>query len=325
MTGKQKTIFVVLGFICLSCSFIAGLLVGKYRGIPFVKRQEGWSIGIYVGESPVKFFPPDNIKNPVLTARDVTDVPASYVADPFMVRENDKWYMFFEVMMSGNRQGKIGLATSPDGFTWTYHRIILDEPFHLSYPYVFKWEDNYYMIQESTQSCSIRLYKAVRFPTEWSLVKILLRDVNYADPSIVYYADRWWMFASSLKNDVLRLYGARDLMGPWIEHPASPVINGDSRRARPGGRVIPFNGGLSRYAQDDFSAYGYQVRAFAITELTSSSYKEGEVKENPIIKASGAGWNSKGMHTIDPHKLGGNKWIACVDGNGRTLHFGLRY
>jgi hypothetical protein len=133
------------------------------------------------------------------------------------------------------------------------------------------------------------------------------------------------MFASSSKNDVLKFYLAKDLIGPWVEHPASPIIKGDSRIARPGGRVIPFEGGLLRYTQDDSSVYGYQVRAFAINELTPSKYREKEIQGNPIIKASGIGWNAKGMHTIDPHKLDENKWLACVDGKGSTLHFGFKY
>ena len=41
----------------------------------------------------------DCIKNPILTCEDVTDVNASYVADPFLFIQgpNDPWYLFFEV------------------------------------------------------------------------------------------------------------------------------------------------------------------------------------------------------------------------------------
>jgi len=53
---------------------------------------------IYIGESIFNFVSPENISNPVLNAQDVTDVQANEVADPFMVRENDIWYMFFEVL-----------------------------------------------------------------------------------------------------------------------------------------------------------------------------------------------------------------------------------
>ena len=59
------------------------------------------------------------------------------VADPFMVFENGTWYMFFEAMNDFESRGVIGLATSEDGLSWQYQKIILNESFHLSYPYVF--------------------------------------------------------------------------------------------------------------------------------------------------------------------------------------------
>jgi len=36
--------------------------------------------------------------------------------------------------------------------------------------------------------------------------------------------------------------------------------------------------------------------------------------QNPILKASGVGWNKDGMHHIDLHQVEQDKWIACVDG-----------
>ena len=71
-------------------------------------------------------------------------------------------------------------------------------------------------------------------------------------------------------NDLLRLYYANDLMGPWIEHPKSPIVAGDANIARPGGRVVVFDGRIVRYTQDDDPTYGNQVRAFEITELTTT-------------------------------------------------------
>jgi hypothetical protein len=77
-----------------------------------------WSIGIYAGKSPFELLPPDDLQNPVLTCADVTDVPASFVADPFMVRSDGVWYMFFEVMVRPLGIGQIGLAISDDGLAW---------------------------------------------------------------------------------------------------------------------------------------------------------------------------------------------------------------
>jgi hypothetical protein len=289
----------------------------------FVRRRPGWSIGIYTGKSPFDFAPPENLKNPVLTAKDVTDVPAHFVADPFMLCENGTWYMFFEVLNARDRLGDIGLATSDDGFNWTYQQIVLDEPFHLSYPYVFKWDEDYYMIPESYQANSVRLYKAVNFPTKWSFVTSLLNGDDYVDSSIFRFDEKWWLFNSSPKGNTLRLYFADELTGIWAEHPQSPIVRGNANIARPGGRVIVLNGKVFRYTQDVEGFYGNQVRAFEITKLTTKNYEEREVRENPILKASGSGWNKIGMHTIDPHQIAEDNWIACVDGYQIILAFGL--
>ncbi|MBW4688347.1 MAG: hypothetical protein KME40_25465 [Komarekiella atlantica HA4396-MV6] len=280
----------------------------------FVRRRCEWSIGIYTGESLLDLTSTENIKNPVLTAKDVTDVTADFVADPFMVRHNDTWYMFFEVLNSLNNRGEIGLAISNDGFNWDYQQIVIKEPFHLSYPYVFKLQNEYYMIPESYEANSIRLYKAIDFPTKWTFVKTLIDGRDYVDSSVFNFHERWWMFTSSSQSNILRLYYADDLMGHWIEHPQSPVIRNNLNIARPGGRVVVYDGQIFRYTQDDEHLYGNQVRAFEITHLTTTTYEEKEVRENPILKPSGFGWNKTGMHNIDPHQITKDKWIACVDG-----------
>lgn len=303
--------------------FIAGIVIGWKRGIPFLETQGQYSIGIYTGESPFALKSPPDITNPVLTAKDVTDVTASFVADPFMVNENGIWYMFFEVLNEKSSQGDIGLAVSSDGFNWEYKQIVLDESHHLSYPYVFKWDDDYYMIPESQEAYAVQLYKASDFPTKWVFVKNLIVG-NYNDSSIFSYNERWWLFSSD-RNDMLHLFWADDLLGPWIEHPKSPVVFRDGNIALSGGRVLLEKSKLFRFTQDCEPTYGNQIRAFEITELTRETYREKEVDGNPILKPTGHGWNADRMHHIDPHKIGENQWLACVDGGARYLKFGIHY
>lgn len=282
------------------------------------RHPDVWSIGMYTGASPFALSPALEITNPVLSRADVSDVPAAFVADPFMIRVKRLWYMFFEVMNSRSNKGVIGLAVSRDGFSWEYRQIVLHEPFHLSYPYVFEWQGEYYMIPETLEPDAVRLYKASSFPTKWSLVRTLI-DGQCADPSIFYFEGRWWLFACTTPylHDTLRLYFARDLLGPWVEHPRSPIIEGDHRLARPAGRVLVFDGRVVRFAQDCYPTYGSQVRAFEISPLTPTDYGEQETAESPILKGSGKGWNKLGMHTVDPHLLRKRRWIACVDGVAR--------
>jgi hypothetical protein len=274
-----------------------------------------WSIGIYVGESPLQLSPAPGVDNPVLSRSQVWDVPASFVADPFMIRAHGSWHMFFEAKNIATKKGEIGHAVSSDGFGWTYQRIVLSEEFHLSYPYVFESEGEYYMMPETLQANHIRLYKAERFPGRWRHAANLIKG-EFADPSIVFFEDRWWIFACPrpFDHDELRLFFSDSLFGPWVEHPRSPIIAGDPHVARPAGRVVTFNGGLIRYAQDCSPRYGSRVSAFEIPELTPTSYREIICERSPIPSIIGGGWNGRGMHHVDPHLYGDGKWIACVDG-----------
>jgi hypothetical protein len=278
------------------------------------QRPRSWSVGIYTGTSPFSLVPAVGVENPVLRREDVTDMDASLVADPFMVHTDDGWFMFIEVKNRATHRGEISLATSDDGLRWTYRQSVLREPFHLSFPQIFRWRDTYYMLPESHQANGIRLYRADRFPFEWSLVRVLL-DGSFVDPVIFHHHDCWWMFAcaSPSTHDTLRLFHAQDPEGVWSEHPTSPVVQGDRRSGRCAGPVVRFGGRLFRLAQDCTTTYGRQVLAFEIHELTPTCYSERECAGNPVLSPS-ADWNLGGMHHLDPHPMGNGSWIACVDG-----------
>lgn len=281
-----------------------------------VKKQE-FSIGIYGGDSPVSVQPIADIQNPVLTHADVSDIRAKDVADPFMIQVNGTWYMFFEVRNQDNGRGEIGLATSTNGLCWQYQRIVLAESVHMSYPYVFEWQNEYYMMPEAWRGGGVKLYKANDFPYKWSCVGTLIERNRIADSSIFRYADKWWIFADTgidYKSPLLSLYYSEDLMGSWIEHPLSPVIDNNPHIARPSGRIVSIGGRLIRYAQDVIPVYGSQVYAFEIQELSTTTYRESQISEDPILSSGNSGWNSGGMHHIDAHQLENGTWLACVDG-----------
>src|SRR6185369_11821980 len=124
-----------------------------------------WSIGIYTGNSPYDLSPAAEIRNPVLTHHDVTDIPAAFVADPFMLGG----HLFFEVMRADEPRAEIGVASTENGVDWNYKQIALREDFHLSYPYVFEWQNTCYMIPETLGANAVCLYEAEDFPLRWSL------------------------------------------------------------------------------------------------------------------------------------------------------------
>ncbi len=275
-----------------------------------------WTIGIHTGPSLFALASPAGVTNPVLTPADVTDMEADIVAHPFMAVADSRYYLFFTVKNSKAKTGGIGLAESKDGLKWTYRRIVVDEPYDLAYPYVFKWRDDWDMIPEAHTETSLRLYRATGFPDKWTYEKDLLTGDRYISASIVHHQEAWWMFVARSGNATLRLFHAPELKGTWTEHPRSPIVEKDLNIARPGGRPVVIDGSLYRLTQDCYPTYGNQVLAFRVTEITKTTYSE-KMIDAPIVKATSQGWNAEAMHHVDPHQIGEGRWIAAVDALGR--------
>jgi hypothetical protein len=256
--------------------------------------------------------PAPGVAQPVLSAAAVTDVKAGSTADPFLLYRDGMWHLFFEVWNTDSGRGEIAYAESEDGLVWSYRQVVLREAFHVSYPHVFEWNGTTFMVPESRQANGVRLYRADPFPYRWTFVSELMRG-QYADPTVTRQAGRWWMFMQR-GLDELCLASSEHLETGWEAHPASPVVAGNRRRTRPGGRVVRDGERLLRFAQDGLPDYGCSLRAFEILEMTTHRYAEREVAASPILRASGAGWNGMGMHHLDARPAPQGGWIAAVDG-----------
>jgi len=278
--------------------------------------QKAWTVGILTGRSPFDLSVPAGISNPVLTAAAVTDFDADIVAHPFLVVNDSRYYLFCTVKYGPRDEGGIGLAESPDGLHWTYRQMVIKEPFVLSYPYVFKWQDDYYMVPEAHTESAVRLYRATNFPIEWTYEGDLITGDHFISASLAHFQDRWWMFVSPEGNRSLRLFYSPDLKGPWTEHPLSPIVKDNPDIARPGGRVIEIDGTLYRMGQDCDPTYGNQLHAFRITEISPTTYSE-EMIEPALVSATSQGWNSDAMHHVDLHQVDDERWIAAVDALGQ--------
>ena len=313
---------MVLTILILTLLGLTGAAAAAFyiRGL---EPQDVWSIGVYEGAEPLDLCPsPLALGQPVLTASDVTDATARFVADPFIVRDGNQWWMFIEVLNKRSRRGEIAVASSRDGLAWTYDRVVLRETFHLSYPYVFEAEGGYCMIPESGQSGVVRLYRAVAFPYEWQFDRVLLPG-RYVDASVLHFEGRWWLFAQR-DGRALDLFFADHVDGPWVGHPANPIVLDDAAASRPGGRILQWDGRIIRYAQDGVFTYGRRVRAFHVEELTTTRYRERECAQSPVLDATGSGWNANGMHHVDAMQLATGRWIAAVDGKRIVQRFNWR-
>ncbi len=231
-----------------------------FKRITKPSRGQTFSIGIFSGRSPVGLTNPEHVTNPVMTREHVTDAPAAFVADPFMVRHEHLWYMFFEVLNSVTRLGQISVATSSCGFKWTYAGCVLKQPFHLAYPHVFQHNGNFYMVPD-TPDQGVIVYRASAFPLGWKRMDTLLDGGRFSDSSIFRFNGGWWMLTAWSRapsdSKSLRLFFADDPLGPWHEHPAEPhrrrkqeSIAARRPRCRAGGPHAALRpGGLPRLRQ----------------------------------------------------------------------------
>jgi hypothetical protein len=288
-------------------SLVDWVKTGQLRG------PTEWSIGIYRGRSPLDMRGVDN--NPVITRREVTDVRAAFVADPMMVQWRGTWHMFFEVANVDSGRGEIGLAVSGDGVNWHYERIVLVENHHLSFPFVFTYEDSVLMIPETSATKAIDIYEAKDFPFGWHRVHTIAAGLPYDDANVFYSSGRWWAIASTTvgQSVSIHVFHSESPLRDWVRHPMSGSHQIAGRSA---GRVIHHDGMLIRPTQDSRRVYGEYVVGYRIDLLTPSEFRETRLESGALLAPSGVGWNAARMHTLDAHQLNDSEWIACVDGRG---------
>jgi hypothetical protein len=199
-------------------------------------------------------------------------------ADPFLWKRDGRNYVFFEQYRFDRRKGVISCLEIDRSGNPGPPRVALERDYHLSYPFIFEWQGQTYLLPETSANRTVELYRAVEFPHQWELDRVLMQDVTLTDATMLQHAGRFWLFASPQgqphsMNDELNLYFADSPLGPWTPHPRNPVV-ADVRRARPAGRLLRVNGGLFRPAQDCSVRYGYALSFQRIDVLTETAYEE---------------------------------------------------
>lgn len=205
-------------------------------------------------------------------------------ADPFIWKKDNMYYVFLEEMLFSENKGKIAVMTIDEKGKYTVPKVIIEEDYHLSYPFVFKEQNELFMIPESKQNKTIDLYKCIEFPFKWEKTKTLINNIKAVDSTILYYKGKYWLFANCRENeetpihDELFLFHTNDLLsGNWISHPQNPIVS-DARYARPAGKIIKVNGRLYRPAQNAAKRYGYGMQIREIVVLSEDHYKERQVQ-----------------------------------------------
>lgn len=103
-----------------------------------------------------------------------------WYADPFVFEYKDKLFLFVESFDNIKEKGLIACSEF-DGEKFSVPKIVLEEDFHLSFPFVFEENGEIFMMPETMDDGCIQLYKAVSFPYQWEKYKVLLHLKNAVD------------------------------------------------------------------------------------------------------------------------------------------------
>lgn len=184
---------------------------------------------------------------------------------------------------------------------------VRDLPANLSNPFVFEAEGTVWMIPESRDGNAIDLYRASDFPHGWRHEARLVDGIRAGSPTPFRHNGRWWLSATVRDGggaaDMLHLWSAGQIRGPWRAHPRNPVLI-DAAAAAGAGRVVERAGRLIRPVRDRRD--GRSGLALAeIIHLDEESFEQrilAEIAPSPL-------WPGRSVSTLN--RAGS---IECIDG-----------
>lgn len=201
-------------------------------------------------------------------------------ADPFLWKRGGDFFIFCEEWIYSRPHGHISvMQLSPDGGAVTSPIPVLTAKHHLSYPFLFEFEGELHMMPEAGAGRSLDVYRCVEFPHRWKRRATLMRNVRYADATLLEHQGKWWLFLtlkhgwSALSRDLFVFHAGQPLTDQWTAHPGNPVVRGFTR-ARPAGPIFEHEGKLFRPSQDCLVRYGHSLRVNEIIRLDEKVYEE---------------------------------------------------
>ena len=258
----------------LLSKMLARSLGSRIESLFFQKRVH-WFMAVRKWDSTAELGGNMQLFKPVLAP------PDRFYADPFVFSSRGEDYVFFEDYRYHANKAVISCAKISESGALSEPIVVLDKPYHLSYPFLFEWQSSIYMIPESKANGTVEMYRAIDFPYKWELEKILMNNVLAVDATIFEHLGKFWLFANMAlpgcsTHDELFLFHSDSPLGEWHAHPKNPIVS-DVCGARPAGKIFQEKGALIRPAQDCSVCYGYAISFNRIEVISETDYRESRI------------------------------------------------
>lgn len=277
--------------LSISCEYMIKTWPKMAFGIfekKILKREYNWSVA----------YTKTNWKTANLSlATNIENPNGRFFADPFVISRDNQVVIFVEdYSYSLERASISAIRLLNEGF-YEIIQDVIKEDFHLSFPCIFEYNNDLYMIPESHQSNSIRLYKCQIFPEKWIYLYDLIQNVNAVDTVVFEYSGKWWLFSNILPHgpddnysQLFAFMADSPLSRNWQKHRKNPIVN-SFENGRNGGILRDIHGEVYRVRQKHgFCQYGKGVSIAKIQNLDLDYYQEElycDVEPNCFKKNSG--------------------------------------
>ena len=207
-----------------------------------------------------------------------------FLADPFIVKNDNRNFIFVEDFYFSKNKGIISCYEIVDN-NQKFLGPVLEESFHLSFPYIFKYNNKFFMCPETNEKKEIRIYICEEFPLKWKLHMTLIRNISAVDTLIFEKNKIWWMITcvsnySSKDFNELNIYFSEEgpLTENWNSHKLNPItVNPNISR---NGGVIFREDKIFRISQKNgFNLYGEKFSINEIKVLTKTNFEEDLIME----------------------------------------------
>ena len=198
-----------------------------------------------------------------------------WYADPIIFKKNGRNYLFMEAFDKKAQKGKVAYCEL------TAHgpsepKVIIDEPFHMSFPTVFEMDGEVYMIPETSSDRSFRVYHATDFPEKWETVARFETNRLYVDTTVLESHENGFSILSC-EVSPYREYECRFQKFTFKRDASGKfTISEDSDfnfsqeydlQSRNGGALFEYNGKRYVAAQESTSSeYGLYMNYYAYTD-----------------------------------------------------------
>jgi len=251
-------------------------------------------------------------------------------ADPFLFTYEEETWLFYERQDLTDMKGTLWCLNLDDAGAKPVP--VLEEPFHLSYPQVFRYGKEIYMLPETRNAGDIRLYRCLEFPGKWEPAESLL-ELEAVDTTILWDGGEdghaCYLFTYTKKR--LEIYHCRLEEDRFHIVEKEKIFSSEpSDVVRPGGSMVTENGKTFRPAQNCTDYYGQELIVNEIDSLDGQGLMVNETgsldgqgfREHEHCRLSPGRLKLAGVNPTGIHTYNRNERYEVIDILHKEIGFG---